>query len=814
MRTTLKASALALFYAAAATATTRYASPSGSGSACTNINTPCSLQAFADGSVTLNPGDTVILKNGTYTNASAAFLMRFGSGVSGTLGNKITFQAETWRGVTLDCKNNQPAAGSTGDPCISNPFTTSQYIKFKDLIITNSSTATRITTGLPNVDDGQDNPAERPGPMTMNRKGWEIEHCIIKNNTMGFDGDGSAAAGPRSADWILNYYNGYSWSDRGHGHGVYVQATGTSESERLTIKDTFNWNNGYAGVQVYTAGGSKLNYVTLDGAVIFKNGIGTTGHWLSTIARTPIVWGGEGNSSCNIAGEPLVSQFPIIKNSEVWEPRANSGGVSIGYRKGTYGLSMTNNFFAFNDAAIVISRVPSTATVDGLCANATISNNTIYGSISGANFPPLTCNEYGTGNVCTGTNSLPTTGQRKVYKKYDGRAGEGALVVYNWSLASTVTFDPLQAGGFAGEAYNLYTNNDPMTPIASATWNGTDILTLNTSGYTPETIGGTGWDTPTESGPAFIVFFFEPQAAVALPTATPTNTPTRTSTPTATRTNTPSLTPTKTSTATVTNTPSLTPTRTNTPVLTFTPTRTFTQTNTPSRTNTPTRTFTATPTITPTFTRTPTATPVGGILPLTFEGEQCNVTAPMLKTSDATVFGGQYVSSSTANQGKITCLVSVPDAGVHYVWVRVYGADTDHDSFNLDVDGDASPACVTDDNTTCAHIFNTASNKSPDVCELERTWGSWLWIPLNDATSAGDGCGSGEGAHRTLDLTAGVHTLTFRTREAGARIDRVILTLDPNYTPSDFQLTPTPRPNSGTRPLRRSQPTATRTPTP
>lgn len=754
--------ALFLGLASAAHATTRYASPSGSGSACTVRATPCSLQSFATGAVTINAGDTVILLDGTYTNASAAFLMRFSSSVSGTAGNPITFKAETWRNAILDCKNNQTWAGSTGDPCISSPFTTTQYVTLKDLIITNSSVLTRDTTGQVGVDDGQDNPAERPAPMAMQMKGWRIEHCIIKNNTIGFQGDGGTAAGPRDADWLLLYYNGYNWSDRAHGHGAYVQAKGTSDSERLTMKDFFSWRNAYHGIQVYTEG-SSVKYITIDGAVIFANGINTPGTaWSTTTERPPITFGAGGTGTCDPTNSKL-ALYPIIKNSEFYQPRSAGSGIALGYQKGTYGLLFTNNFLAFANEAIAISRNPGTNTVDGLCDNATISNNTIYGSITDTLAPILTCNEMGSGNTCIPSGVLPTTGQRKVYKVYDGGAGTGALVLYNWSNAATVSFDPSQAGGYSGEQYNIYTACDPMTPITSGTWDGSSTLTLNTSGYTCEAPGGQ-WPTPPETGPGFVVYFFEPQSIATTPT--PTNTPT----------NTPTYTPSPTKTFTPSLTPTATATRTNTPV------------------NSPTPTITGTATFTPSVTPSYTPTPSSLALSLTFEGESCAISAPMVKTNDATVYGGQYVSSPTTSNGQAVCTVVVPSTGTYYAWARTYSLDSTHDSFYIDVDADGSPNCVTDGNTTCTHIFDTASNKTPDACVLERNWGGWAWNRINDRGGVGDGCATGEGARRVFSLTAGSHAFTFRQRDPDTRLDRVMLTTDSTFEPSDSSLTPTPTP--------------------
>lgn len=77
-----------------ADAATYYASPSGSGSTCSDPS-PCTT---AGGVAKLTPGDTLILKNGTYTGASGMLSVT----KTGTAGSRITIQAETDGSVTLN----------------------------------------------------------------------------------------------------------------------------------------------------------------------------------------------------------------------------------------------------------------------------------------------------------------------------------------------------------------------------------------------------------------------------------------------------------------------------------------------------------------------------------------------------------------------------------------------------------------------------------------------------------------------------------------------------------------------------------------
>lgn len=133
------------------------------------------------------------------------------------------------------------------------------------------------------------------------------------------------------------------------------------------------------------------------------------------------------------------------------------------------------------------------------------------------------------------------------------------------------------------------------------------------------------------------------------------------------------------------------------------------------------------------------------------------------------------------------------------MWLKTYGLDPTHDSFFIDVDGDASPACVTDGNTTCVHIFDNAEQRQPcevvegQSCTYSRFESIW-WNPLNDRSAGSCGACTGSFVERRLTLTAGQHTITFRQRDPDARLYYAILTTDVNFEPSDPQPTPTPAP--------------------
>ena len=140
----------------------------------------------------------------------------------------------------------------------------------------------------------------------------------------------------------------------------------------------------------------------------------------------------------------------------------------------------------------------------------------------------------------------------------------------------------------------------------------------------------------------------------------------------------------------------------------------------------------------------------------------------MSRAAGVQAFGGQYISTSAADSGIASLPVTVPEAGSYYVWCRVLAPDSEHDSF---------------------YARATANNE--DVYDDgEGTWSpNWQWTVLNGR--------AGTDVPLTLDprimtLAAGSNTLVLRGREIGSKIDRILVTDDPNFVPTEGNVTTFP----------------------
>lgn len=142
------------------------------------------------------------------------------------------------------------------------------------------------------------------------------------------------------------------------------------------------------------------------------------------------------------------------------------------------------------------------------------------------------------------------------------------------------------------------------------------------------------------------------------------------------------------------------------------------------------------------------------------EAEAATLTAPMSLVSDVRAFGGLAISPP-GTTGAATWTFSAPASGQYAIWCRVLAPDGAHDSFFVSMDGGAED------------IYD----------EAEGIWTpQYQWTRVNGRNGTPNPLTLNP---RTFALTAGTHTLNFRAREPGAIIDRLILTTDLAFVPTE-----------------------------
>lgn len=135
-----------------------------------------------------------------------------------------------------------------------------------------------------------------------------------------------------------------------------------------------------------------------------------------------------------------------------------------------------------------------------------------------------------------------------------------------------------------------------------------------------------------------------------------------------------------------------------------------------------------------------------GFVEIEFEAEDGVITPPMeiLESPDAS--GGYYVATDIFDQGGVTFTFSVPHDDYYYIHILAQAPDDGSDSYHVLIDGSYS-----------------------DVCDiLPRGHPQFNWDKVNGRYYYGD--------PRVFNLTAGLHTITFKGRETGAKLDKLVIT--------------------------------------
>lgn len=142
-------------------------------------------------------------------------------------------------------------------------------------------------------------------------------------------------------------------------------------------------------------------------------------------------------------------------------------------------------------------------------------------------------------------------------------------------------------------------------------------------------------------------------------------------------------------------------------------------------------------------------TVTNGFTYIEFEAESGDLVAPVARVVGSGAFAGEWIEagsdgSSQNPAGTATHGFHVPTAGTWHLWVRMYAPGSGSDSWYESVDG-----------------------SSRQVLTVPET-GSWIWV---------------EGGAYTLG--GGLHSLELGGREAETRADRILLTDDPGFVPSE-----------------------------
>ncbi len=145
------------------------------------------------------------------------------------------------------------------------------------------------------------------------------------------------------------------------------------------------------------------------------------------------------------------------------------------------------------------------------------------------------------------------------------------------------------------------------------------------------------------------------------------------------------------------------------------------------------------------------------------EAEAGAITAPMITRADTAASGGSYVVYPTpqAQAGSAVYNFEIKQSGTYYIWTRgLTPGASGKNSWTVSVDGGAA--------MTYDVFQNTRSN-------------TWAWDLLSERGNGTPDLPQFD--PKTHDFTPGMHTLVFEGRAHDTRLDKILITSDPNYEP-------------------------------
>jgi hypothetical protein len=284
-----------------AAATNHYVASNGTASGNGSITSPWDLQTALNQPSSVQPGDTIWVRGGTYVSAISD---GFTSYLTGTATSPIIVRNYNGERATIDGQEDYAAISVEGS-----------YTWYWGLEIMSSCTM-RYTPA----------PVCAPGVGSYGA-GNKFINLVVHDTTQGFS---AFNASPDNEFYgNLSYYNGYVASDRNHGHGMYLQ----NISGTKTVSDNFVFDNANEGIQIYGSGNASLINFVITGNTLFDNNSWPVPQYQYNL----IIAGGQTRK--NITVQNNYSYFPAGANAEGFA--GQFGQYSVGQD-----ITVTNNVFA------------------------------------------------------------------------------------------------------------------------------------------------------------------------------------------------------------------------------------------------------------------------------------------------------------------------------------------------------------------------------------------------------------------------------------------------------------------------------------
>ncbi|MBZ5600924.1 MAG: hypothetical protein LAO79_01305 [Acidobacteriia bacterium] len=431
-----------------------YVSPAGSSSGDGSINRPWDLATALQGPASVQPGDTIWLRAGTYPG-------QFTSTLSGTSAAPIIVRQYPSERATIDGGSSRTAALTvSGSYCWFWGF----EIMYSDPI--------RVV------------PSPGPWPSELQRadgvvagfvgqQGVKFINLVIHDASQGY----SFWSGAENSEIYgsVVYNNGWQGSDGGHGHSVYSQnQTGVKQIIDNIMFDSYSF-----GIQIYGSSNAYLNNYDIEGNTLFDHG-----SLASSGPKANILISG-GN----------VAQNPILLNNYTYGLSGGRGIDMLNDGNGCNAPTINNNYLAqgTGGSSLVIN-----------CSNIlSITGNTLYGAtnISTSQYP---------NNTYLSTPS----GVQVFVRPNQYEAGRSNITIYNWANQASVTVDLSRSGLALNTPFEIRdAENFFGAPVLQGIYNGGSVSIPMTNLTAAQPIGN--YAIPAvHTAPRFGAFVVLPRASV------------------------------------------------------------------------------------------------------------------------------------------------------------------------------------------------------------------------------------------------------------------------------------------------------------
>lgn len=478
-----------------------YAATDGSSAGDGSSSRPWDLQTALNQPGAVRPGDTIWVRGGTYGSGRTIFQSKLvGTSDAPIIVRQYPGERSTingWLQVGCCDKDPQPSQGA--------------YVWFWGLEFASSITdRTGEASGPPGYGNSYILNAIdtwAPGSRFINN--------IIHDTRQGISSWSEAVNSETYGNVIYN--NGFMATDRGHGHGIYIQ----NETGTKAIYENILFNQFALGIQVYGSGdNSFVRNFDIEGNMAFNNGILAGAN---ERANNLLVAGGIGGS------QGITVKYNAFYNT----PDANNGYNSLGFlwSTGNRDVVATDNYFvggydaldlyAWNSVNFTGNTVYSkggTNMMMNTSGNGTsgysIDRNTYYGAGkynfngSGLDFNGWRSNTGFDGSSTS--NSGDPTGVWTSVRPNKYEPGRANISIYNWDQRSSVAVDISQAIAVGRNFEIRDVQNFYGSPVLSGTYSG-GTVNIPMSGLTVAPANGSVPNSPAHTGPQFGAFVLLPK---------------------------------------------------------------------------------------------------------------------------------------------------------------------------------------------------------------------------------------------------------------------------------------------------------------